>query len=475
MKTRSASLPQRSACVLVCVTLLMCVSGVRGGDLAGEAERVAAFTSGADLRLRDEYFNGASTLSTEAALHEQNYLRFRARAWTSWAANELISVRGRITVEPRYWTTTSSAKAFAGRDGLEERFGMIDELAVDWKVSPGSGGNAVAVTAGRQELKFGEAGNGWLIAEGTPGDGSWMAYFDAVRATVKNAALHTTIDVVVIDQDSDLNNRLPTLGRSENYPVTEEDERGVIVYVANKSVRAAQIDAFVIYKENHRVLANGNAAELFTPGFRVAGDLSTHWQYQVEGAYQFGRKKDPTVKNPVPATMRRDVRAAGANSRITWLARDAMEQRVSLIAEYISGDDPGTTETDEMFDLLWGRCPRFSDIVATAFSVENVCTYQAANLVRVGPEWSFAPTKATGLTVGWQRLFAPETVPTRTAKLAAFSGGGHERGDFFRATWRQKFSKSLSGLVTVEALKQGDFYARRDTLKFLRLELALAF
>ncbi len=440
--------------------------GVAAAADAGSAGSV--WSGGGDVRLRDEYFDGA-------AMHGQNYLRLRTRAWAAWKPVENFSVRARAAAEPRFWTQTSSAKTFSGRTGLEERYALLDELAVEWKGKVGSGGDVLAVTLGRQDIKLGESGNAWLITEGTPGDGSWTAYFDAVRATMTSAKLKTTFDVVVIDQDADPNDRLPTLGRSEAYPVTEQNEFGVILYAANRSVAVARVDAFVIYKENRRVLTNGNDSELTTPGVRVWGDVGKHWQYLAEAAWQFGEKRDPTVRNPAPVTMRRDARAWGGNARVTWLARDVRGNRVSLIAEYLSGDDPATRGRDEMFDLLWGRCPRFSDIVATAFSTENACTYQAANLVRVGPEWSFAPTKATGLTVGWQRLFAPETTPTRTAKLAAFSGSGHERGDFFRATWRQKFTKSLSGLLTAEALKQGDFYARRDTLKFLRAEVAVMF
>ena len=36
---------------------------------------------GADLRLRNEYFNNAITLDQSAAFHEQDYQRYRARIW----------------------------------------------------------------------------------------------------------------------------------------------------------------------------------------------------------------------------------------------------------------------------------------------------------------------------------------------------------------------------------------------------------
>jgi hypothetical protein len=247
------------------------------------------------------------------------------------------------------------------------------------------------------------------------------------------------------------------------------------VYASHRVRKQAQADAFFMFKKNRRVLANGNDAEIATGGLRLAGDPSPHWQYAVEGAWQTGRKQDGAVKIPVAAAARRDVRAWGVNSRLTWLARDVREQRVSLIGEFLSGDDPDTPGRDELFDVLWGRYPRFSDVIAAGFTAENAATYQMGNLVRIGPEWSFAPTKTSSLLLGWQRLFAFEPVTTRATRRAAFSQDGRCRGDYFRATWRKKFSKNVSGLLTGEALNQGDFYTERDVLTFLRGEIALTF
>ena len=38
---------------------------------------------GADLRIRDEYFDDLMTLDPKARLHEQNMIRIRTRLWTS--------------------------------------------------------------------------------------------------------------------------------------------------------------------------------------------------------------------------------------------------------------------------------------------------------------------------------------------------------------------------------------------------------
>jgi hypothetical protein len=452
--------------------LLGCVVVVCGVRVAA-AKPSMIVTSGADVRLRDEYSDGIATLSTAVPLHEQNQLRLRLRAWTALKTGADVSWHLRAVAEPRYWTRPSSAKTFVGERGLEERFALLDELNFQWR--GGIAGSSVGVTLGRQELKLGEAGNAWLINDATPGDGSWTTYFDAARATVKFEALSTSLDMVFIDQYSDADRRLPTLGRSDAYAMTEQDEQGVVVYFANRALSAAQFDAFFIFKKNHRVLAAGNDAELSTLGLRVAGDPSRHWQYALEGAIQGGSKQDAAVKISLPVSARRDVRAWGVNSRITWLRRDAYEQRVSLIGEFLSGDDPETTERDELFDVLWGRNPRFSDIVATTFTGENAATYQAGNLARIGPEWSAALTKQASLTIGWQRLLALEAVPTRATRRSAFSQDGQRRGDYFRIAWRQRFTKNVSGLLLGEALKQGDFYTSRDTLTFVRAEILLVF
>ncbi len=443
------------------------------GALCAAEAAARVFSGGGDVRARNEHTDGLSTLSTTAPGHEQNYFRVRTRLWGAWTPSPASSLNVRVTAEPRYWVRRSSARSFSNRRGLEGRTAVLDVLNFQHRFSAPD--LPLAFTVGRQELKLGEAAAPWLVGDATPGDGSTTAYFDAVRATLNFEKLRTTLDLVVIDQQATADRRLPVLGRGDAYPMSEQDEQGVIVYASHRIRKQMQAEAFFIFKKNRRVLATGNDAEISTGGLRLAGDPSPRWQYSFEGALQTGNKQDGSVKIPAAVPTRRDVRAWGVNSRLTWLARDARDQRVSIVGEFLSGDDPKTTGRDELFDVLWGRYPRFSDVIAAGFTTENAALYQMGNLVRIGPEWSLAPTKTSTLVVGWQRLFALEAVPTRATRRAAFSQDGRTRGDYFRATWRQKFSKNVSGLVTGEALNQGDFYAERDVLSFLRVEVAVTF
>jgi hypothetical protein len=55
------------------------------------------FCWGADLRIRNENFDNLLTLNPGNPLHEQDYFRFRARAWTSVKPVDDLSLNARIT------------------------------------------------------------------------------------------------------------------------------------------------------------------------------------------------------------------------------------------------------------------------------------------------------------------------------------------------------------------------------------------
>ena len=76
---------------------------------------------GADLRVRNEYFNDLLTLNPNANLHEQDYFRFRGRLWTSITPLDDLSLNARLADEPREWMKPAGYTPFKGqsRPGLE--------------------------------------------------------------------------------------------------------------------------------------------------------------------------------------------------------------------------------------------------------------------------------------------------------------------------------------------------------------------
>jgi hypothetical protein len=462
---------------------------------------------GADLRLRNEYFNNAQTLTSDTALspnadlHAQDYFRFRGRVWTSITPLENLSLNARLAAESREWMEPSSAGTFFRQSGLEWRYGIVDNLNVQWKKPLDL---PATFTVGRQDLFLGD---GWLMGDGTPGDGSWTYFMDAARFTYNLEEQHTTIDAIGLLQYAQPDAWLPTIGSSttagspNRYTLSDQNEKGAILWIANKSLPAANVDGYFIYKHDDRVdnpppgatsastgtgtYANGDNGDIYTLGTRISGLVQEHWQYSAEGAYQFGQKQDPRLNqngdNPqlAPAdqtTGFRDLSAFGVNSRLSYLFKDKFNNQVNVFFEFLSGDNPGTGN-DEMFDLLWGRWPRWSELYNVYSYINETRIGQTANVFRVGPGWTTTPIKDLTLSFSYNALFANQDVPTRVtaANQALFSDTGNFRGHYLQSILRYKFSKHMSGHLWAEFVWPGNYYASEQMMTFLRAELMFTF
>jgi hypothetical protein len=470
---------------------------------------VSWMTWGGDLRLRNEYFNNAQSLGPTAVdsrfgpYHSQDYFRYRARVWTTITPVEDLSLNARLAAEPRQWMEPSSSGTFSRQEGMEWRYGIVDNLNVQWKKPLDL---PATLTIGRQDIFPGTPsglGDGWLVADGTPGDGSWTFFVDAARLTYQLEDLHTTIDAIGLVQYAQPDAWLPTIGSSttagspSRYTLTDQNEKGAILSIANKSIPVANMDGYFIYKQDTRVTtpppgatssanglgtyANGDNANIYTVGGRVSGPLDDHWKYSAEGAYQFGRKQDPNLKHSdagaAAAANYHDLNAFGVNSRLSYLFKDELKNQVFLAFEFLSGDNPATAD-DEMFDVLWGRWPRWSELYNIYSYIPETRVGQTANVWRLGPGWSFSPTKKMDCSLNYNVLFANQDVPTRqniapnpVTGLTPFTDTGNFRGQYLQAILRYKFSAHMSGHLWSEFVFPGDFYQSTQVMTFLRAEL----
>ncbi len=475
-------------------------------------------TWGADLRLRNEYFNNAQSLGPTAVdsrfgpLHSQDYFRFRGRVWTSITPVTDVSLNARLAAEPREWMEPSSFGTFYTQEGTEWRYGIVDNLNVQWKKPLDL---PATLTIGRQDIFPGTPsalGDGWLMADGTPVDGSWTFFVDAARLTYQLEDQHTTIDAIGLVQYAQPDAWLPTVGSSieagtpNRYTLTDQNEKGAILAIANKSIPVANLDGYFIYKHDSRVTtpppgansaangantyANGDNADIYTVGAKVSGPLNDHWKYSAEGAYQFGHKQDPNLnKNgansylspSAQTTGYRDISAFGVNSKLSYLFNDELKNQVFVSFEFLSGDNPGTGD-DEMFDVLWGRWPRWSELYNVYSYIPETRVAQTANVWRLGPGWSFSPTRKLGFSFNYNALFANQDVATRqnipanpTTGETPFSNTGSFRGHYLQAILRYQFSRHMSGHLWSEFVFPGNFYSSSQMMTFLRAELMFTF
>ena len=450
------------------------------------------FSWGGDMRVRNEYFNNALSLGSGpssgpfAGVHEQDYFRFRGRVWASFFPTNNLTLNVRLAAEPREFMKDSTMDTYFDKSGMQWRYGIFDILNVQWKNPLDL---PATVTVGRQDINLGD---NWLFGDGTPEDGSFTSFLDSARVTVDLKDQHTTIDAIGIVQYARPDAWLPTIGPSTTqggnpnaYLLTDQNEKGAVLWIANKSLPAANLDGFFIYKHDSAIndapasIFSDNA-DIFTVGGRVSGLVAEHWNYSAEGAYQFGRKQyqyNMPEGAPAPAAADgqfHDLNAFGVNSKISYLFKDKMNDQLSMVFEFLSGDNP-KTGNDEMFDVLWGRWPQWSEMYNIYSYVNETRVGQTANLIRFGPTWSVDPIKDMNFSLSYNALFADQEVPTQATVPTAFTGTGNFRGHYLQSIIKYKFTKHLSGLLMGECLFPGDFYTSREVMDFFRAEVIYTF
>ena len=443
---------------------------------------------GADLRVREEWFDNLLTLNPNNPLHEQNYLRFRARIWASVTPVDDLSLNVRVADEAREWMRSAGYTPFSPDSGPDLREGIIDNLNVEWRNMLGL---PLKLKLGRQDFLPGTPsglGDGWLVGDGTPFDGSWTYYLDASRLTYELKEQHTTIEAIGIVQKALDGAWLPTINNRDLLE-TEQNEAGGIFWVANKSVPEANVDTYFIYKHDEVSSAlplgtkdaakfRPDNADIYTVGGRLSGLIAGHWKYSAEGAYQFGRKQDPSINDdattadPAAKMAYRDISAFAVNGKLTYLFKDSLNNQIYCAYEFLSGDNPATKQ-DEMFDNLWGRWPRWSEIGLYSFAAETRIGNEA-NLHRVGPGWICNPSQAMEVNAAYFALFAEHDVATRGVP-SLFTGTGNFRGHFLQAMLKYKFSNHLSAHLLAEVQLPGDYYANNAAWYFLRPEVMFTF
>ncbi|MCX5671668.1 MAG: hypothetical protein NTU94_10160, partial [Planctomycetota bacterium] len=242
------------------------------------------FKWGADIRLRDEYQKsmGLNSHTPEARGGDEfNYQRYRTRWWSTLTPAKDVDLNLRITWEGRHYSETDGQSEAAFPTWLQ---GGVAVDNANLKLT-NIGGSPLTATLGRQDIILGD---GWLVMDGTPGDGSRTFFFDAARFTYDLKSIKTTVDAIYMQQAARGDDVCPPLlfdNRGNRFgDVIEQDERGVILWVANKSIKNMEIDGYYMYKDMERSLvnarpitANGDNGHVHTFGARVAGSVGDHW------------------------------------------------------------------------------------------------------------------------------------------------------------------------------------------------------
>ncbi|MBK5964061.1 hypothetical protein CCR95_08180 [Thiocystis minor] len=435
-------------------------------------ETVGPFTWGADLRLRQVWVDNVG-LNAASPTADRTFQRYRTRLWGSYAVSDQLSASARLMWEGRHYQDPSPSNYTV--PGFEQWYSggvLFDQLTIDYKQI---GGLPLSAKLGRQDIIL---GNGWLVLDGSPIDGSRTIYFDAARATYELESLGTTLDLIYIDQSADTG-RFPQALNGEVEDQTEQNETGAILYARNKSlIKDTILDGYFIYKHDRENITSGpptnlrvnngapfpsgsDTGDIYAAGARADAKFNAQLALRAETVYEWGTRN------------RRDLSAFGLNSRLTFSLNDPLKNQLHADFEYLSGDDPDS-RSNQAFDPLWGRWPQWSELMIYQWPLESRVG-EATNLSRLNVGWIAQVHPTTQVLVDYHALWANEMSTRTAAQMANISGEDDFRGHLFTGWIKTKLSKHVAGHLVAEYLAPGDYYAanRRDDSFFVRAELNL--
>lgn len=375
-------------------------------------------------RFRIETWDNAVTLSS-AANGGTSYDRNRTNLMGQWFPTEHFEAALMLTNEYRYYFAPTN-KNF----NFNEIF--FDQLYV--KYTDGFG----AITLGRQNIMLGE---GFIVMDGSPLDGSRSAYFNAGR-------FDWSIDKVkkltaFVSYVPTLDNVLPVIN-DQDQQLLEQPEYGAGLYFAglfgNLNLQPYYIYKYIDKTDTHPLISN-----IHTLGARVISPVAEQFTVTGEGAYQFGN--------------------AGNNSRSAYggyaycdfdtkLNKSYAPDVCTVGGIYLSGDDPAT-KTVEGWDPVFSRWPKWSEsYIYTLIKEYGGKVAYWSNFASIFGKLKFTLMSDLSLNIDYHHMFAPQK-----ALAGSYPGGtGNTRGDLIIAKLIFKINDNISGHILWENFTPGNYY-----------------
>ncbi len=348
----------------------------------------------------------------------------------------------------------------------------------------------VSIKAGRQDIIFGE---GWLVLDGTPQDGSSTISFDAVRATLKTSE-KTKVDFIfakIADIGSGLGTKYSQAG--------DTDEDFYCLYLDSKEIPGLRTELYAMHRNKNKAigyfLADVPPGQFGDPklqtsvfGGRLTAALCKNVDWGMEGAYQTGQidpeggmigHTDYSSENQV----QRD-----AFGFYTWLKLkgkemcDAMDPALTLRFDYMSGDDPDTKGKFEGFDSMYAEWPKYSELLIYQLWDPFILSHgngaadpnmgAFSNMYFPSVHLDLTPAcfddKIT-TTFGYRYMLADE-------KKTPYGHDGREIGNLGQFLANYNITKGLSAHFLFDYFVPGSYYTREaDDSWFARVQMMYKF
>jgi len=417
------------------------------------------FNWGADVRFRHESIENPSLTTADPPGHSYSFERLRIREWNTINPCKGFDLNLRFTWEGRhYWLPASKAewdKSEIIIDNINGKF-TFQEIPL-------------TIIVGRQDIVFGD---GWLISDGTPLDGPRTTFFDAIRATFDLTDIKSKLDLIYINQSSDPNSRLAPIF-SKNISLMEQDERAAIFNFSYKLIEYTQIEPYFIYKHDEAANSKGDNGDVYVLGSRLERDINSNISCLIEGAYQFGNRKNAAMFPHQDSCLS----AFGINSSFTYNFRDSLKNQIWLGYAVLSGNDAHDPHNHQ-FDPLWGRWAQYSELFPNEF--DRSC--ERSNLHRINIGYQRELVSGMLVQVNYSALIA---YANRFSGTSGFSDNGKFKGQLLTALLKYQYDRCWSGLLLGEYFIPGNYYetpsgggllsTRNDPATFLRFQIVFTF
>jgi hypothetical protein len=367
-----------------------------------------------------------------------SYTRQRSCLGGNWKALPSLELGLKLTHEFRYYMSPTT-KPFS-RDEV-----VFDNLYAKWS---NEAWKPLTLTVGRQNMTLGE---GFVVADGTPLDGSRTSYFNAVRLDVK-PCLGLTITGFYLYQDKK-DYDLPVFN-NQHQALVENRQQASGLYVTRDWEKLNLQGYFINKVDEHTWIADD---KVNTYGVRGEFRLGDGWKIVSEDAIQTGKNLD------------RDIQAYGGYTRIgREMQGEGYSPKKVFIGEiYLSGDKQ-REGWYEAWDPLFGRWPKWSEsYIYTLINDYRVAYW--SDILAVYGETAFDLSPETKLQVNYYYLMAPHMATN-------YHAYGSDRGGLLIMRMDYKINQPLSGCLIWERFVPGDYYAPgSNSYVWMRAELAYRF
>ncbi len=304
-------------------------------------------------------------------------------------------------------------------------------------------------------------GEGFLILEGNPWDGSRSIYHNAAVLGYERGKAKIEL-IGIFDPRTD--RVLPRLNDKARQLV-EWNESALGAYYTDNRWKKTSVEAYYFYKREFgdpRPASNLQFQAdryVYTAGGRTVRKLPNSFSLTGEFAWQWGHQRP-----------NREIRAWGGYG---YLKRTfGAKQRHSASFGYwgMSGSDPAKPGTIGNWDPLFSRWPKWSEgYIYTQFK-ENGVAYWTNTGMWQG-EGVYVPWKPLSLRGTFYEMRAYHPYPGSKALYSTGTG----RGEEYQLRADLTVNKNWRGHVLYEGHVPGSFYAGKDPGYFFRLEVSYLF